>query len=178
MNQLRLEKFKELYEVFDEVEHTILIEAYAFDSALKIGSLHEVPVWAYSNGAMLFETDRPEAHEKEKMSSYVDKIEEIKALCVSKDFRDSIRKDPCSIETLEFLAENTEFGRWQKSHLDSINKSKAILEERSEGPSNFIKCGKCKSGDVDTEQKQTRSADEPMTIFCLCRKCGNRFTMQ
>jgi DNA-directed RNA polymerase subunit M/transcription elongation factor TFIIS len=37
-------------------------------------------------------------------------------------------------------------------------------KERSAG---FIKCSKCKSAEVDVEQKQTRSADEPMTLFAL-----------
>lgn len=37
-----------------------------------------------------------------------------------------------------------------------------------------IRCGKCKSYDIDIETKQTRSADEPMTVFCTCRNpaCG------
>lgn len=37
-----------------------------------------------------------------------------------------------------------------------------------------IRCGQCKSYDIDIETKQTRSADEPMTVFCTCRNpaCG------
>lgn len=48
-------------------------------------------------------------------------------------------------------------------------------KERSEG---FLTCHKCKSKEVDVEQKQTRSADEPMTLFALCVKCGTRWTMK
>ncbi len=36
----------------------------------------------------------------------------------------------------------------------------------------------CKSKDIDTEQKQTRSADEPMTLFCACNRCGKRWVMK
>jgi transcription elongation factor S-II len=37
------------------------------------------------------------------------------------------------------------------------------------------KCGKCKGTTTQIYQQQTRSADEPMTIFIRCSKCGNRW---
>ncbi|GME83761.1 unnamed protein product [Ambrosiozyma monospora] len=36
-------------------------------------------------------------------------------------------------------------------------------------------CGKCKQREVSYYQMQTRSADEPLTTFCTCEKCGNRW---
>ncbi|GMM32339.1 transcription elongation factor [Martiniozyma asiatica (nom. inval.)] len=36
-------------------------------------------------------------------------------------------------------------------------------------------CGKCKQKEVSYYQMQTRSADEPLTTFCTCEKCGNRW---
>lgn len=36
-------------------------------------------------------------------------------------------------------------------------------------------CGKCKMREVSYYQMQTRSADEPLTTFCTCEKCGNRW---
>ena len=41
-----------------------------------------------------------------------------------------------------------------------------------------LKCMRCGSADITWEQKQTRSADEAMTIFCSCNKCNNRWTMR
>ena len=38
-----------------------------------------------------------------------------------------------------------------------------------------FRCGKCKSRNVVYTQRQTRGADEPMTIFATCKDCGNRF---
>jgi len=38
-----------------------------------------------------------------------------------------------------------------------------------------LKCGKCGKRDVTYNQLQTRSADEPMTTFCMCNACGNRW---
>jgi len=39
----------------------------------------------------------------------------------------------------------------------------------------LLKCGKCGKRNVTYNQMQTRSADEPMTTFCLCNACGNRW---
>jgi len=39
----------------------------------------------------------------------------------------------------------------------------------------LLQCGKCKKKDVTYNQMQTRSSDEPMTTFCLCNHCGNRW---
>ena len=36
-------------------------------------------------------------------------------------------------------------------------------------------CRKCKSRDCSYYQLQTRSADEPMTTYVTCVKCGNRW---
>ena len=40
-----------------------------------------------------------------------------------------------------------------------------------------LKCRRCGSAEVSIEQKQTRGADEAMTIFCTCNKCQNRWKM-
>ena len=41
-----------------------------------------------------------------------------------------------------------------------------------------LKCHRCGSPEVTWEQKQTRGADEAMTVFCTCTKCHNRWTMR
>ncbi len=42
-----------------------------------------------------------------------------------------------------------------------------------------IRCSECKSYDIDVDNKQTRGADEAMTIFCTCRNinCGASWTI-
>ncbi len=39
----------------------------------------------------------------------------------------------------------------------------------------FMRCRACNSSDITWTQKQTRSADEPMTVFCKCNNCGVRW---
>jgi len=50
-----------------------------------------------------------------------------------------------------------------------------LANDRLEDYSSMFKCGKCKSDKTTYYQLQTRSADEPMTSFHTCLKCGNRW---
>jgi len=43
--------------------------------------------------------------------------------------------------------------------------------------SSTLRCRGCDSADVSWQQKQTRGADEAMTIFCTCATCGNRWKL-
>ena len=38
-----------------------------------------------------------------------------------------------------------------------------------------MQCGKCKSRKIGLEQKQTRGADEAMTVYYTCKTCGHRW---
>jgi len=57
-----------------------------------------------------------------------------------------------------------------------------MLQEKCESMSDAsvrsaLRCRRCGSSDVAWEQKQTRGADEAMTVFCTCTKCGLRWKM-
>ena len=142
-------------------------------------------LWGYSNGTTLFDTDRPESHAREFISSYLTNLEHVKELLKDKTWRDQILKDPYQIFSQESYGmpyQSEGYTQWKDEYEKHIKDSKTILEQKNtlestEGLPTFIKCKKCKGTLVDTEQKQTRSADEPMTIFCICRTCGNRFVM-
>lgn len=56
---------------------------------------------------------------------------------------------------------------------ENLKKSQAPMPEKS--ISEELKCGKCGQKKVSYSQAQTRSADEPMTTFCECTVCGNRW---
>lgn len=51
-----------------------------------------------------------------------------------------------------------------------------FADNGTKNESSFITCS-CGSDDIDYIQRQTRSADEPMTCFCCCRKCKRRWKM-
>lgn len=64
----------------------------------------------------------------------------------------------------------------QKATQDSMSSRQADFYRQNLklAISEFV-CGKCKSQKIFTEQKQTRSADEPMTTFLTCQECGNKW---
>ena len=42
-------------------------------------------------------------------------------------------------------------------------------------PDSILTCGKCKSKKCSYYELQTRSADEPMTVFAKCHECNTRW---
>ena len=49
------------------------------------------------------------------------------------------------------------------------------IERNIDITDSVLQCGKCKQNTVDYYEKQTRGADEPMTLFAHCLTCGNRW---
>jgi len=73
------------------------------------------------------------------------------------------------------LARGTEIEAWYvKRHQDALRQHD-LLHFR--GESGALKCNRCHSRNVQVDQKQTRSADEGMTVFCTCSTCGMRWKM-
>ena len=54
------------------------------------------------------------------------------------------------------------------------NKENKKLRYNFVGEGIYI-CGKCNSNKTSYLEKQTRSADEPMTIYIKCHKCGAKW---
>lgn len=54
-------------------------------------------------------------------------------------------------------------------------RDKNKFEQNLEAATDTFTCRKCKSKKCTYYQMQTRSADEPMTIFVTCIDCGNRW---
>lgn len=52
------------------------------------------------------------------------------------------------------------------------NMDKAMVAQAERSISTSLQCGKCGQRKVTYTEAQTRSADEPMTLFCTCLNCG------
>ncbi|KUJ24591.1 transcription elongation factor s-ii [Mollisia scopiformis] len=61
----------------------------------------------------------------------------------------------------------------EKLMKENLKMAQVPMAEKS--ISDALKCGKCGQKKVSYSQAQTRSADEPMTTFCECTVCGNRW---
>jgi len=60
---------------------------------------------------------------------------------------------------------------------DAIDATRSDWDEEKAAKTQggMFKCGKCKQSKTRHYQMQTRSADEPMTVFITCLVCGNKW---
>ena len=142
-----------------------VLESYCHANRCRSSRLHDIPCWNY-NDAILFETDRIDLHIHYAHQAYCDNVLRVVWL---------LRH---GITGYYATPENTAYDVFKAHFHDTIASAKTLLAEKSTSSTGLFKCPRCKSMDVDTEQKQTRSADEPMTIFCNCTRCDMRFTIK
>jgi transcription elongation factor S-II len=64
---------------------------------------------------------------------------------------------------------------WRTIIDDELLRNKAAYEVSKVAMTDQVKCGKCKKNKVSYYEMQTRSADEPCTIFWSCILCGHRW---
>mmetsp|Transcript_23008 Transcript_23008/g.38028 ORF Transcript_23008/g.38028 Transcript_23008/m.38028 type:complete len:300 (+) Transcript_23008:41-940(+) len=62
---------------------------------------------------------------------------------------------------------------WEQANEGKINDMCGIKGDLLEA--SLFTCGRCNSIKTTSTQRQTRSADEPMTVFVLCLNCGKRW---
>lgn len=65
--------------------------------------------------------------------------------------------------------------KWEELIKAKSIRDKNKFEQNIEAATDTFTCKKCRSNKCTYYQMQTRSADEPMTIFVTCIDCGNRW---
>jgi len=65
--------------------------------------------------------------------------------------------------------------RWREIQEIEEKRMMSAYENTATSMSDQFYCGKCKKNKVSYYERQTRSADEPMTTFYTCLTCGNRW---
>jgi len=65
--------------------------------------------------------------------------------------------------------------RWDELIKAKIVRDQNKFEDKLEAATDTFTCRKCRSKKCTYYQMQTRSADEPMTIFVTCIDCGTRW---
>ena len=83
--------------------------------------------------------------------------------------------DPATIETESIAQFNA--GKWVPIIVQTTMKADGMYEMNAEASSDDFMCRKpkCRSKRCSHYQMQTRSADEPMTIYVTCLDCGSRY---
>ena len=83
--------------------------------------------------------------------------------------------DPMDLATLDtqtLFPEN-----WKELIDEKTKRDRILYEVRTEQATDIYKCGRCKKKMCTYYELQTRSADEPTTIFVTCLNCGKRWKM-
>jgi transcription elongation factor S-II len=75
------------------------------------------------------------------------------------------------------LAKGTDVERWTLDFELELEKEKKLVNTNIQSTTSLLKCRRCKSDRISTQQVQTRGADEAMTVFCSCDNCNLRWKM-
>tara|TARA_Y100001970_G_C14245809_1_gene868119 strand:+ start:3521 stop:4033 length:513 start_codon:yes stop_codon:yes gene_type:complete len=79
---------------------------------------------------------------------------------------------------LAFMTPQHIFPEKWKDLLDlKYKRDKVLYESKPEAMTDQFKCSRCKKRKCSYFELQTRSADEPMTVFITCINCGKRWKM-
>lgn len=92
--------------------------------------------------------------------------------------RDRIRSGEVPLKTfISMTPYEMDPARWAPVFERAAYKAlrKQLTVDVESAPDGAFQCRKCKSWKTTFYELQTRSADEPMTCFCQCVACGNRW---
>jgi len=93
------------------------------------------------------------------------------------DLLSRIREGVIQVKDIPNMAEENLFPEvWTETIQNCEKNNRAMLLQRKAKTDRFV-CPRrsCRSRETDYYEMQTRSADEPMTIFITCLKCNHRW---
>ena len=153
----------ELSEVIQQVPDLVVATEQAlFNWTIDKADAKEIPkYWQCKEFRMLY---------KEKMRSILFNLKNPKNPRLLQSLLEGITKPE---RLLEMTPQELDPGLW-KPYYDKIE-AKDLLRSGNTVPEGILQCGRCKSKRVVWYQMQTRSADEPMTVFANCSECGKRW---
>ena len=91
-------------------------------------------------------------------------------------FLEQAKKKEISGKTLELLTHyEMEPGRWSELIDKKVKRDASQFNTNIQASTDMFTCRKCKSKKCTYYELQTRSADEPATIFVTCLDCGKNW---
>jgi DNA-directed RNA polymerase subunit M/transcription elongation factor TFIIS len=157
-----------------------------FEIMKSLQSKHEIQEGVFTKryaNIDVFDLEEKKNHAFNALRLYCRKMQRVLSILTFTRHFDFVKEDGFYPALLleasdEDLSKDTVHEQWLNEFFQKQKMAKDILEGRGlqiDGAKGIFACPKCKSFNVDIDQKQTRSADEPMTNFCLCKDCGKRF---
>jgi DNA-directed RNA polymerase subunit M/transcription elongation factor TFIIS len=111
--------------------------------------------------------------------SYIDKLKQV---CHNLKNNPSLKRGGETVLMSDSDMMSSDLERIEKHEMERRDRFEKMLNEKYEQVKDSskatIRCRKCGSGEIQWDQKQTRGADEAMSIFCCCTKCKSRWTLK
>ena len=123
-------------------------------------------------------------YSKQSKTVYMDKLKYIfeivnpKSTVYNKQILTNIKKNKITPYELIYNKPWELYTEHWKDIVEEQNKNdKIVIDKTAEFTTTQFTCSKCKNNECKTYSLQTRSADEPTTIFVNCIKCNNTWKM-
>jgi len=109
---------------------------------------------------------------------YIDRLRSIYLNLKNPDLLSQLKNGDIKAQTMAFMTHqemNTE--HWRKHIEQKIKRDSSKFQNNLQATTDMFTCKKCKSKRCSHYELQTRSADEPATIFITCLDCGKNWKM-
>ena len=104
---------------------------------------------------------------------YMDRLRSIFINLKNKELLSQIKNNELTPQTLSFMThQEMNPKRWKKLIEKKMKRDESKFSTNMEASTDMFTCKKCKSKRCTYYELQTRSADEPATIFVTCLDCG------
>jgi len=107
---------------------------------------------------------------------YIDRLRSIYVNLKNVDLVEQVKTGEITPQTLAFMThQELNPGRWSKLIEQKIKRDASKFTTNVQASTDMFTCKKCRSKKCTYYELQTRSADEPATIFVTCLNCGKHW---
>jgi len=107
---------------------------------------------------------------------YLDRLRSIYMNLKNEDLLSRVKTGEITPQTLAFMThQEMNQGRWKELIENKIKRDATKYTTVTQASTDMFTCKKCKSKRCTYYELQTRSADEPATIFVTCLDCGKNW---
>ena len=109
---------------------------------------------------------------------YIDRLKTIYINLKNPDIIQQIRTNELLPQTFAFMTHQEMKPEHWSALIDlKIKRDESKFVTQVESTTTMFICGKCKKNNCSFYELQTRSADEPTTVFISCLECGKKWKM-
>jgi len=159
--QFRLNIRGKLNLILENEKHSSNLEKGIFNYALKEASSRKV-VKKWDNQYFV--------------QIYLDRLRSIYLNLKNPEILEQIKSEAVQAHTVAFMThQEMRPDKWKELIEEKAKRDANKFEQNIEASTDTFTCRKCKQNKCTYYQMQTRSADEPMTVYISCVNCGNRW---